>query len=67
MGESYLTFAEAYKNYEPLAILKITTPKGVYSSKEETEIYTSIQKQVGKYYLPIIVPEDVRLEIITEF
>lgn len=66
MGESLFTLCGDEREYEPLSILKITTPKGVYDQKERDAIYESIKAQAGKYYLPIIVPEDVKLEIVSE-
>ena len=66
MGESLFTLCGAEREYEPLSILKITTPKGVYDQKERDAIYESVKAQAGKHYLPIIVPEDVKLEIVSE-
>jgi hypothetical protein len=45
-------------------VLKITVPKGAYSDKELQKLYNDIKDQVGNYYLPIIVPDGVNLEII---
>ncbi len=66
MGESLFTLCGAERDYEPLSILKIIMPKGVYDQKEREAIYESVKAQAGKYYLPIIVPEDVKLEIVSE-
>lgn len=66
MGESLFTLCGAERDYEPLSILKITIPKGAYDQKERDAIYESVKTQAGKYYLPIIVPEDVKLEIVSE-
>lgn len=45
-------------------ILKVTTPKGVYSEEETRKIYKIIKEQVGDEYLTVVVPEGVTLEII---
>ena len=66
MTNSLFTITGSEREYEPLSILKITTPKGVYNVKERDAIYKSVKEQAGEYYLPIIVPEDVKLEIISE-
>ncbi|MBQ6998254.1 MAG: hypothetical protein IJN62_00500 [Clostridia bacterium] len=66
MGDSLFTFCGTKRDFEPLSILKITTPKGVYDQKERNAIYESVKEQAGKYYLPIMAPEDVKLEIINE-
>lgn len=49
---------------ESCPILKITVPKGAYSDKEIKKLYDNIKDQVGNRYLPVIVPEDVSLEVI---
>ena len=67
MVNSLFTLTGTEEDYEPLRILKITTPKGVYTVKERKENYDSVKEQAGKYYLPIMVPEDVKLEIVGEF
>ena len=55
------------RDYEPLSILKIGIPKEVYySAKEKKDLYESVKQQVGKNYLPILIPDDVKLEIISE-
>ena len=69
MGENLFTFTSSEPNISRIIppILKISTPKGVYDRKEQNDIYDSVKKQAGQHYLPIIVPEDIKLEIIDEF
>lgn len=45
-------------------ILKVTTPKGVYSEEEMEKIYRIIKEQVGDEFLTVVVPEGVTLEIV---
>jgi len=54
------------RDCKPLSILKIGVPKEVYSAKEKEYIYESVKKQVGTNYLPILVPDDIKLEVISE-
>ena len=69
MGENLFTFTTS----EPIVsritppILKISTPKGIYDQKERKVIYESVKEQVGQHYLPVMVNEDIKLEIIDEF
>lgn len=65
MGDSLFTFT-GEKDYEPFAILKVTVPIEAYTHEERKAIYESVKEQVGTYYLPILVPENVKLEIISE-
>lgn len=51
---------------KPLSILKITVPSRAYTQEDRKAIYNSIKEQVGDCYLPILVPENVKLEIISE-
>jgi hypothetical protein len=69
MGENFLTFTSGESNISRITppILKISTPKGVYDQKERKGIYESVKEQVGHHYLPVMVNEDVKLEIIDEF
>ena len=68
MGENnlLLTYCGTERDYEPLSILRVSVPKQVYTAKEKEDLYESVKKQVGKNYLPVLVPEDVKLEIISE-
>lgn len=65
MGESLFTFPNTSRITPP--ILKISTTKGTYDQKERKSIYESVKEQVGQYYLPVMVNEDIKLEIIDEF
>lgn len=51
-------------NNRERTILKVSTPKGAYSKKELKELYEMAQSQVGDDFLPVIVPDDVTLEVI---
>lgn len=51
---------------KPLSILKIAVPSGTYTQEDQKAIYNSIKEQVGNCYLPIVVPENIKLEIISE-
>lgn len=64
MINNLITFSGEERNYDPIAILKIGIPKEGYSSKQQEEIFSSVKEQVGKFYLPVIVPKDIELEII---
>lgn len=66
MGESFITFTPNESNISRITppILKISTPKGVYSDKDRKALHENIKTQVGNHYLPVIVPEDICLEII---
>ena len=69
MGENLFTFTTSEPNVSRITppILKISTPKGVYDQKERKVIYESVKEQVGQHYLPVMVNEDIKLEIIDEF
>jgi hypothetical protein len=69
MGENFLAFTSSEPNISRITppILKISTPKGVYDQKERKGIYESVKEQVGQHYLPVMVNEDIKLEIIDEF
>ena len=66
MGNSSFIFAGDERNHKPLSILKITVPSRAYTQKDQKAIYNFIKEQVGDCYLPILVPENVKLEIISE-
>ena len=69
MGENLFTFTPGEPRVSRITppILKVSTPKGVYTEKERKGLYESIKTQVGNHYLPVLVPEDIKLEIIDEF
>ena len=69
MGENLFTFTTSEPNVSRITppILKISTPKGVYDQKERKVIYESVKEQVGQPYLPVLVNEDIKFEIIDEF
>ena len=62
MVGSFTDFTTSYQ--ENRSILQVAVPKGKYSDKEKKQLYNDIKDQVGDYYLPVIVPDDVVLEII---
>lgn len=62
MGFDSFNFTSTNDGYR--TVLRVGIPKGAYSKKEIKEIYDSIQEQVGCEYLPVIIPNDVTLEII---
>lgn len=64
MVSNLITLTGEERDYDPIAILKIGMPKEVYNPKQQEEIYNSVKEQVGKFYLPVIVPKDIELEII---
>ena len=66
MENSSFVFSGTEKKCKPLAILKITVPSRTYTQVDTKAIYNSIKEQVGNCYLPIVVPENIKLEIISE-
>ena len=66
MENSSFVFSGVERKCKPLAILKITVPSGTYKQEDQKAIYNSIKEQVGNCYLPIVVPENIKLEIISE-
>ena len=69
MGENLFTFTTSEPNVSRIIppILKISTPKGVYDQKERKVLYESVKEQVGQHYLPVMINEDIKLEIIDKF
>ena len=69
MGENLFTFTSSEPKVSRITppILKISTPKGAYTEKERKSLYENIKTQVDNHYLPVLVPEDIKLEIIDEF
>lgn len=45
-------------------ILKITIPRQGYTKEDRKGIDEMVKKQVGKYYIPIILPKDIELEVL---
>ena len=66
MGDNLVTFTSSEPKISRITppILKISTPVGVYKTKEYKDLYEAITAQVGEHYLPVLVPKDVELEII---
>lgn len=66
MGEEKfnLTQTGSDRNYQYPQILKIGLPKQTYTKEEQQNIYESVKAQVGGFYLPIMVLEDIKLETI---
>lgn len=66
MGEKKfnLTQTDSDRNCQSLQILKIGLPKQTYTKEEQQNIYESVKAQVGGFYLPIMVLEDIKLETI---
>ena len=50
--------------FDNRSVLKVSTPKGVYTEKQIDDLYRQVRTHVGDEYLVVIVPDDVRLEII---
>ena len=48
---------------EPKPILKVGVPSN-YPEKDIKNIRESVKMQVEDYYLPIVIPHDVQLEVI---
>lgn len=46
------------------SVLQVSTPKGVYNDKQTQELYRQVRDRVGEEFLVVVVPEDVKLEII---
>lgn len=44
-------------------ILKVTVPNE-YSDGAKKKLYNDIKDQIGDYFMPVIVPEDVNLEVV---
>ena len=66
MGENLFTFTSGEPKISRITppILKVSTPKGAYKEKEIKDLYEAIKVQTEEHYLPIVVPEDIQLEII---
>lgn len=50
--------------FDNRSVLKVSTPKGVYTEKQSEDLYRQVRTQVGDEYLVVVVPDDVKLEII---
>ena len=66
MEDSSFVSSGVESNYKSLPILNIIVSSRVYTQEDRKAIYNSIKEQVGNCYLPILVPENVNLEIIKE-
>lgn len=64
MVSSFTDFTTSYSGNK--SVLQVSTPKGVYNDKQSQELYRQVKDQVGNQFLVVIVPDDVKLEIIVQ-
>lgn len=62
MVSSFTDFTTSYSRNK--SVLQVSTSKGVYNDKQSQELYRQVKDQVGNEFLVVIVPDDVKLEII---
>lgn len=48
---------------DDVKILKVAVPQ-IYTEKEMKNINKLVKEQVGDYYIPVVVPNDIELEVI---
>ena len=48
---------------DDVKILKVAVPQN-YTEKEMKNINKLVKEQVGDYYIPVVVPNDIELEVI---
>ena len=48
---------------DDVKILKVAIPQN-YTEKEMKNINKLVKEQVGDYYIPVVVPNDIELEVI---